>query len=77
MNVGPIILTYDALKDTKFMISKRDEAGQIPPDFKKEFLERIIKEGKCICGTDISTHESCNKKLNELLKIAVIYQYKC
>jgi len=42
IEMTPILYTYDSLKKTREIINKRKEAGDIPPDYKKNFLEKLI-----------------------------------
>ena len=63
----PVILVFDALKETKLKIEEKGETGQIPPDYKKEFLERLISENICICGTKLSENPDCKNHLENLL----------
>jgi len=64
----PIIFTYDAIKETRLKIEEKGETGQIPPDYKKEFLERLIEEDLCICGTKLSKNQDCKNHLESLLQ---------
>lgn len=67
LKMTPIILAFDALKNTKIKIEEKGESGQIPPDYKKEFIERLISENTCICGTEISKNPDCKDHLETLL----------
>ena len=51
---APKILGWKAILRTMTLIDGRKEAGDIPPKYKKFFLDNLLKDGKCICGTDIS-----------------------
>lgn len=59
------IFAYEPISKTKKLISGRKEAGEIPPDYKRTFIENLLKQTKCICGTDISVK---NKKFREKVK---------
>lgn len=54
LELTPPLFCRDAIIKAKKKIEEREEAGQIPPDYKKEFLERLLEQGNCICGEDIS-----------------------
>jgi DNA sulfur modification protein DndD len=60
LELTPPLFCYDAIIKAKKKIEEREEAGQIPPDYKKEFLERLLEQGNCICGEDIS--QDANEK---------------
>lgn len=68
LKMAPVILTYDALVYTKGKIEEKGESGQIPPDYKKEFVERLISENLCICGTDLRKSPECRLNLENLLE---------
>lgn len=54
LEITPSLFCRDAIIKAKKMIEEREESGQIPPDYKKNFLERLLEQGRCICGVDIS-----------------------
>ncbi|MEM2900654.1 MAG: AAA family ATPase [Thermoplasmata archaeon] len=64
---SPIVFTYSAINYANKIISQRKEAGEIPPKYRKGFLEGLIKEGKCICGVDISQDNEYRKCIEEKL----------
>ena len=64
----PKIMVYDELKYTKSLIDKTDSAGGIPPNIRKEFVEKLLTEGKCICGSDISVVNDCRDSYKKLFK---------
>lgn len=66
LEMTPIILAYPTLKKTLNEADKLKEKGFIPAKYKKKFLEDLIKEGKCICGINLSENEDCKKHLNDL-----------
>lgn len=68
LRVAPSILAYGAIHITKGLISEKEEAGDIPPDYKKNFLKKLLQIGKCICGTDLSGNDECRKKIETLLQ---------
>ncbi|MEM3449516.1 MAG: AAA family ATPase, partial [Nitrososphaerota archaeon] len=68
VKVMPKILGKKALDKTRELIAKKIDAGEIPPDFSEKFIEKILKTGYCICGTDISNSEEAKKRLLALIK---------
>jgi len=68
IDMAPSILACSAIIKTKKMISGREEAGEIPPDYKKNFIEKLLEKGKCICGTDISKKSMFRKRVESLLE---------
>jgi len=67
LKFAPIIFSHEALSSSRDSISVREEAGEIPPDYKRHFIEQLIKKGKCICGIDISDEEDKYRKEVERL----------
>jgi len=51
---APIILTLPAIKSTSHVIARLKKAGELPPEYRRSFLKRLLQEGKCICGEDLS-----------------------
>jgi DNA sulfur modification protein DndD len=50
------------------LIKAREESGRIPPEYRKGFLERLLRDGKCICGADLAKEETRRKNVVDLLK---------
>jgi len=50
----PIIFLSDALNETKNLINGRREAGLIPPLYQTIFIEKLLSNEVCLCGSDIS-----------------------
>lgn len=68
IEIAPIIFTYDAIMKTKKFIEVKEEAGDIPPDYKKNFLKKLLENGKCICGTNINEKNDCRARIEKLLQ---------
>lgn len=66
IKIAPPILASNVIYETQAIISKRKEAGEIPPAYKKNFLEKLLKEGRCICSTDISKNGIHRKNVEKL-----------
>jgi DNA sulfur modification protein DndD len=67
IDYSKLITTYQCMKNTKEMISTKVEKGEIPPEFKKGFIEKILEKGICICGTDVTEgqHKQAVQRLLE------------
>lgn len=57
------IYLYDAMFKTSQMISEKEDSGDIPSDYKRNFIEKLLKKGRCICGTDISNDSEFREKI--------------
>lgn len=55
LSVTPVTLALD-------MISKEKDAGELPPDIKRDYLANLLKKGVCICGEDIRAESSPHRK---------------
>lgn len=51
---APIILTMPAIESTSHVIARLTRSGELPPEYRKSFLQRLLQEEKCICGEDLS-----------------------
>jgi len=63
----PFIFMQEQLDYLHKLIVERDQSGKIPPEFQKGFIERLLKEWKCICGTDLKKHKECKQALEKSL----------
>ncbi len=68
IKTAPAIITFSAVLKSRKMIDGREEAGDIPPDFKKNFVEKLLDKGVCICGTDLKYKSENRKKVEHLLE---------
>ena len=66
--IAPKILIFNAIVNAKRLLQKTHESGDVPPDFKKEFLLKLLRNGKCICGNDISSENEYRKNIKNLVK---------
>lgn len=67
IDMAPSIFIYKAIIKTNKIIDKKEEAGEIPPYYQKDFIEKLLKKGKCMCGTDISKKNRYRKKIKKIL----------
>jgi DNA sulfur modification protein DndD len=68
-NSMPIIFSYEALAKTKAMIDSRREAGMIPPPYRTIFISNLLKKGKCICGSDITTKDEYSSERRKKVEL--------
>ncbi|WP_292888756.1 AAA family ATPase [Methanobrevibacter sp. UBA212] len=62
----PLILSYSAMKYTCNLGEDLEEAGFIPPQYKKGFLESMLDTNKCICGHDLSKDLDARRRIVDL-----------
>lgn len=72
----PIVISYNAMKMTREAILSRLDAGDIPPLYRREFIDSLLKKGECICGSDLKNspekRESLKRKAAEVTQISDI-----
>lgn len=51
----PLILIKPCIDEVERDISLREDAGDIPAEFKRSFLQKRLDEKKCICGEPLDT----------------------
>ena len=64
----PFVMSYQSFINFLDKGEESREKGYIPPKFKKSFIEDLLKEGKCICGTDLNVDIEHRKALEKLLE---------
>lgn len=62
----PLLLSYSAMGYTCKLGEDLEEAGFIPPQYKKGFLESILDKNTCICGNDLSNDLEGRKRIVDL-----------
>ncbi len=62
----PLVYSYSAMDYTCDLGEDLEEAGFIPPQYKKEFLDSILEKKECICGCDLSENQDAYIRLVNL-----------
>jgi DNA sulfur modification protein DndD len=65
---GAIALAYPALVRTVDLVKEAEHAGKLPAAYKKNFLERILKDESCICGCSLREGTEHRKEIEKLLQ---------
>lgn len=60
---GPVAYSNDALAYTIELFREREESGQEPPDIPEWWLDQLLSDGECICGTNIDNDNEKRKHL--------------
>lgn len=60
-----IMLAKDVLSLVSSDIDQKKSLGQIPPSIKKDLIEKILKEMKCICGREIKLSSQEYEEINK------------
>ncbi|MBE6486503.1 MAG: hypothetical protein E7Z85_06660 [Methanosphaera stadtmanae] len=68
VNKFPYIVGNPLLVELNNLCSELEQKGYIPSDYKKEFLEYLLKDNKCICGTKLKENSECYNNIVELIQ---------
>jgi DNA sulfur modification protein DndD len=66
---APTIYCFNSISETIDIIEENTEKGKLPPKVRRIFIEDILKQGKCICGTELIKGSECRNKIEHLLKL--------
>lgn len=61
LNQAPQLLAADLLEQLLEELDLRREKGQLPPEIRKEFVEKLLASGTCICGTSLDEAHSLER----------------
>jgi len=64
----PFVMSYNSFVTFLDKGEESREKGYIPPKFKKSFIQDLLDNGKCICGTDLNVDIEHRKALERLLE---------
>lgn len=64
---APKSLLIESTLRTRELLDKKEEAGEIPPSYKKNYIEKLLEKGTCICGEDITSGER-RERVREVLE---------
>jgi DNA sulfur modification protein DndD len=53
LEYSKVIMSYKCMGNAKELLVDKVEHGEIPPDYKKRFIEGLLEREVCICGTEI------------------------
>lgn len=69
LKVAPSILLRGPISETISVIDELRKKGLVPPPIDEPYIHKILHDGFCICGTDISKGQT-RKKVQSILEIA-------
>lgn len=67
IDMMPKLMAYEAVYETNKMIKEKRDRKEIPPLVSPEFIQEILKKGRCICGRDISKKTDAQNRIRRLL----------
>ncbi len=65
---APRIICYGPIEYALKSISGKINKGEIPPDYKRNFLNKLLENNLCICGTSLSKESKTRKEVEKLLR---------
>jgi DNA sulfur modification protein DndD len=66
LEIIPILLGTPQLEEFAKLLDASTEAGEIPPAYRKSFLERLLKKGVCICGRSLEKGSDHYRAIEQL-----------
>lgn len=72
----PVIFCKNELEDAIKKINKKYESGELPPDIKIEFINKLLQKGKCICHTELTEGSPARKYVEAYKNRAPLSQYE-
>ena len=68
LEMSPRLLVYKAINDCIKKIGERKEAGEIPPEYKKSFIKKLLDRGRCICGAELPPGSKYRQNIERILR---------
>lgn len=65
---APFVYLSNSLAEIVKQLTTDEEAGDLPPAIRAEFINRLLKSKKCICGNSIKASDGSELKLKKLLE---------
>lgn len=65
---APAIVLHDSIEKCLEVLVSLKKKNKLPAEYQKTFIERLLKDKECICGSDLAdAGQACVKKLKALL----------
>ena len=69
LNTSAQLVAYEMIEQLREELELRRHKGELPPSIRKEFVERLLDQESCICGTSLDqAHIKERKYLQEFLQ---------
>lgn len=68
--VAPAVMLKDAVTQTLSILNSLQKKNKLPPDYQATFIQKLLDQNECICGTDLgdSKNKVKRERLVKLLK---------
>ncbi|MHA1409658.1 MAG: AAA family ATPase [Candidatus Odinarchaeia archaeon] len=61
------LYAYEPIINLLSIIKESEEAGSIPPEYRKPFLQKLLDNKECICGENLKKNKKAREKIEKLL----------
>lgn len=65
---APVIYSKNIIKSAYDRLREDEASGKLPPAFRKNFVERLLIEGVCICGCSLKDDPQKQERLKKLIE---------
>lgn len=72
LNRSAQLVSFELLEQLRAELELRRHKGELPPSIRKEFIEKLLADGRCICGTNL---DGDHKQERACLRIFIEKQY--
>jgi len=66
-----LAISQDTLNKTNEFLESKRKKGELPSNIREQFVQDLIDQGKCICGTSLVDNIDAEQHLKDLLKHTV------
>jgi len=69
LNKSGQLVAYELIEQLRAELELRHDRGELPPDIRKGFVERLLEQERCICGTSLDLqHQKERENLLEFMR---------
>lgn len=72
----PVLFCKDVLNDAHNKIDAKYESGELPPDIKAEFIDKLLEKEICVCNTPLKDGSEARKALEKYRDKAPLSKYE-
>lgn len=72
----PVLFCKEALTDAYSKIDAKYESGELPPDIKVEFIDKLLERETCVCNTPLNEGSEARKALEKYRDKAPLSKYE-
>jgi len=76
MESAPQLYLMDSIQNVVDELNKKFQVGKFPPDIQSDFVKVLLKEGECICGTDLKNNKEAVEKFQKIINKSSVIDKK-